>query len=317
MVGSIALGWGLGDVVWGVDGAEVMFIQEIDEALYTAAFILAEVVMDVPGEVIASEVRGEFGLFLDEGFEGFEAEGFGFAEDLAEWCEVRVSLEDPDGVDEGEAGEVGPGAAEVPRFVGMAGEEEAEGAVADHHEAIGQWGIGVGVKGEELGVEVLFGEEDFEEEDTCEGVGIAVDGLDFAERCFMGEEDTFDFAEGGDGDAVQDIVVIIADGFGDAEEGGIELVIMEGLGELGWGEEGGFLVEAPGEGEGIEVGDGADTEVGGIVFEGVFLGGEDATAFAFVAVGEFFGGLDWGHAQWGYGVAHGVVGVGSQTLTGS
>jgi hypothetical protein len=245
MVGSIALGWGLGDVVWWVDGAEVMFIQEVDEALDAAAFILAEVVMDMPGEVIAAEIGGELGLFLDEGFDGFEAEGFGFAEDLAEWGELGVTLEDPDGVDEGEAGEVGPGAAEVPGFVLVVREEEAECAVTDHHEAIGERGIGV--EGEELWVEVLFGEEDFKEEDTGEGVGIAVDYLDFVEGFGMGEEDAFDFAEGGDGDAIEDIVVFMAEGFGDTEEGGVELVMEEGLGELGGGQEGGFLFEAAGE----------------------------------------------------------------------
>jgi hypothetical protein len=112
--GSIALGWVLGDVVWGVDGAEVVFIQEFREALDSAAFILAEVVMDMPGEVIASEVGCEFRLFLDERFDGFESERFGFTEGLTERGEVGVSLQDPDCIDEREAGEVGPCAAEVP-----------------------------------------------------------------------------------------------------------------------------------------------------------------------------------------------------------
>jgi hypothetical protein len=199
----------------------------------------------------------------------------------------------------------------------MAGEEKAEGAVADHHEVIGQGCIGVRVEWEELRVKVLFGEENFQEQYAGERVGIAVDGLDFVEGFSMGEEDAFNFAEGGDGDAIEDIVAIIPQGFGDTEEGGVELVIVEGLGELGGGQESGFVIEAAGEGEGVEMGDGADAEAGGIFFEGVFLGGEDASTFPCVALGELFSGLDWGHAQWWGGIAHGWVVVGSQTLTGS
>lgn len=118
----------------------------------------------------------------------------------------------------------------------------------------------VGGQGQEGGVDPSFCEQDFEKADTGEGGWVAMDGRDLVERKFMSEEDALNFAQGADPDAIEDVVMIFENHLDDADESGVEFSAGEPFCEFGRRLEDEIVFEAAGEGDGIEVGDGADAK---------------------------------------------------------
>lgn len=55
-----------------VDGAKTVFAHEFDEFCDAALFVGAEVIVDVPAEIIFPEIFGVFGAVADEMVEGIE-----------------------------------------------------------------------------------------------------------------------------------------------------------------------------------------------------------------------------------------------------
>src|SRR4051812_11060182 len=96
-----------------------MFSEEIDEAGEAAFFVGAEVVVNVPSEVVAAEGVIVVVARVNNVIEGVEAEVAGFAKLAAQVSGVDPPAKRPDGIDERKVGQLEPGRAEVPDLVRM------------------------------------------------------------------------------------------------------------------------------------------------------------------------------------------------------
>ena len=235
-----------------------MFAQEFDEFRDAAFFIGAEVKMDVPAEVIFAEGEVEFGAGVDDVVECVEAEGFGFAKLAFEVGVFDAAAEDPHGVNEGEAGKVEPGDPEVPNLLGWICTDEFERDVADEEDIWKFADAFVAGEGEEFRFKAALFEKDAEKVDAGERGGVTMDLANLFEGIGVGEENAFYFAKAGDGDAVENVVLVVEKDFGDAEQSGVELAGAEELGEFGGGDKLDFIFEAARERDCVEVRDRAD-----------------------------------------------------------
>jgi hypothetical protein len=147
--------------------------------------------------------------------------------------------------------------------------------------------VGGGVAGEweEFGFEATLGEEDAQEVYAGERGGVAVDGFDLVERFLVGEENAFDFAKARDGDAVQNVVTIVEEDFGDTEERRVKFVGREHLAEFGRNDKLDFVFEAACQRDGIQVRNGADAEGSERLAEAIFALELSSAVFAFVTLG--------------------------------
>ena len=82
----------------------------------------------------------------------------------------------------------------------------------------------------------------------------------------MGEQDAVHLSERGNGDAVEDVVAVIEEHLGDADEGGVQFIAPEHGGEAGGGGEDNLVFNAISERRGVQVVNGADA--GGLIFIG-------------------------------------------------
>ena len=81
----------------------VVFAQEFDEFREAAFFVGAEVIVDVPAEVILAEILGVFGAVADDVVEGVQAELARFGQLTAQGGVFLPAPQCPDGVDKGQA----------------------------------------------------------------------------------------------------------------------------------------------------------------------------------------------------------------------
>ena len=120
----------------------------------------------------------------------------------------------------------------------------------------------------------------------------------------MGEHNAFHFAEGGDGGAIEDVVAIVEEDFGDADERGVEFIALQHFGEFGGRGENDFVLESARERDGVEIADGADAEGREGLFEVAFALAIGGALFVFDAAGEVFRGFAGRHAEFWCFVRH-------------
>jgi hypothetical protein len=265
-----------------------VFAQEFDETGNAAFFVGAEVIVDVPAEIVLAEFTIVFVAALDDVVKGVEAEIASFAQLGAEGFETGFSLEDPKGVDEWETSQVVPGGAEIPDLVSGVGAAEVDGGVADQ-ENVGFLGGGP-CEVLELWMEAAFREEDPQEPDAGAGFRQAVNDADRVERLAVGEENTEDLPEAGDGDAIEHVVTVVEERLGNTEEGGVQFAGAHLFGELGRWNELYFAFQAASERDGVQVRDGADAKGGEGAFEIDLTAPFRGETLAFDAADKVFGG---------------------------
>jgi hypothetical protein len=170
------------DVTRFVEPRCAVFGKQFHEAPDAAAFVGAQVEMDVPAEVIPQEPGVELRAFRDDLLERVEPEGAGFAQQTAERAQRWVAAQSPDRVDERQTGEFIPGGAQVPDRVIQGRELEVERGIADEQDRVWLMGVLVAGKGAECGLEAAFGQQDSQEMNAGEGCRIAMDLADLFKR---------------------------------------------------------------------------------------------------------------------------------------
>ena len=134
------------------NGAAAVPAQEFDELRQAALFVGAEVVVDVPAQVVFAEVVVVFGAGADDGIERVQTEVARLAEEAPQRGILDAAAQSPDGINEGQPGHLEPGGAEVPDLVLMRGQGKIQRRVADEHGVVRERGIIVAGEGLELAV---------------------------------------------------------------------------------------------------------------------------------------------------------------------
>src|SRR5213082_863957 len=96
---------------------EAMLAEQFHEFREAALFVGAKVVVNVPAEVILSEIVVVFDTAADDGIERVQAEASRFAQLPAQAAVVHATAQGPDGINEGQLRQVIPSGAQVPDFV--------------------------------------------------------------------------------------------------------------------------------------------------------------------------------------------------------
>src|ERR1017187_4709444 len=142
-------------------GAEVMFVEQFAEAGDGALFILAEVKMDVPLEIIAPEILVEFPARLDDALQRFQAELLRLLEFAAQFAVFNPAPQRPDGIDKWQLRQFQPRGAEVENLVRVRRALEINRPVADEQDKIFFGGGGVIFQRLEFRLQSAFGQQDF------------------------------------------------------------------------------------------------------------------------------------------------------------
>src|SRR5947207_1567470 len=100
-----------------VNRSQTVFAQQLDECAQTALFIGAQMVVDMPVEIILAEIVIVLGAVADDGIERVEAETFRFAQLPAQPAVLHTAAQGPDRVNKRQPGPLIPGRAQVPDFV--------------------------------------------------------------------------------------------------------------------------------------------------------------------------------------------------------
>src|SRR5213076_276467 len=103
--------------LWFMNRTEALLTEQFHEFREAALFVRAEVIVNVPAEVIFAEFVVVFGTAADDGIERVQAEVFGFAQLTTQAAVLDSSTQRPDGINERQFGQVIPGRAQVPDFV--------------------------------------------------------------------------------------------------------------------------------------------------------------------------------------------------------
>jgi hypothetical protein len=120
----------------------------------------------------------------------------------------------------------------------------------------------------------------------------------------VGEENAFHLAEGGDGDAVENVIAIVKQRFHDADERGVEFVALQHLGELGGHVIDDLVFQAAREWDGVEGFDGADAEFAERLFEAEFAVAIAESLLAFEPLGGDRRMIRRGEAEFWWCVRH-------------
>src|ERR1043166_280915 len=89
--------------------------------------------------------------------------------------------------------------------------------------------------------------------DAGERGGVAKNFTHLVERFFVREKNTLHFAEGSDGKAIEYIVPIFEQHLGHADEGSVEFIALQHLGQFGWRGEDHLFLETARQRHGVEV----------------------------------------------------------------
>ncbi len=117
-----------------------MLAQQVNEFGQAALLVRAQMVMDVPTEVILAEVIIVIGASADNQVERVEAEIARFAELSAQRGILHPATQSPDGIDERQFGQFVPSGAEVPKVVPARGPQQIQRRVAYQQRIIRQRG---------------------------------------------------------------------------------------------------------------------------------------------------------------------------------
>src|SRR5438067_1873452 len=113
-----------------------MFSEQFDKFCQTALFIGAEVVMDVPTQIILSKFVIVFGACANDGLECILAEIARFTELTAQRGILDSPAKGPHCIDEGQLGHLIPRCAEVPDLMLMSSQNEIERGIANQQGVI-------------------------------------------------------------------------------------------------------------------------------------------------------------------------------------
>ena len=116
-------------------------------------------------------------------------------------------------------------------------------------------------------------------------------------RC--ASSDALDLAQGGNGNAVQDVVAVVEEHLDHADQRGIQFVALEHLRQPGGRGVDDFLLQPARERDGVEVADRPDAEGGQRVVEAALALQIDGALLALEAVGRLFRRFGRGHAEFG------------------
>src|SRR6266850_4185874 len=158
-----------------VDWAEAVLAEEFDESGYTTLFVGAEMVVDVPAEIIFAEFGIVFGPAADDVIEGFQAEFLGFAQAGAERFVIDGATQCPDSVDKRQSGQFEPGGAEIEYFVGRGSSDKVERGIADEQNSVEMRRRAVGIEGKELRLQPSLCEQYLKQIYTGKRSGVAKD----------------------------------------------------------------------------------------------------------------------------------------------
>ena len=148
--------------------------------------------------------------------------------------------------------------------MGMRGTLKINGGVADEEHEVLFARRRVVFQGAEDGFQAVFGEQNFQEVDAGEGGGVAKNLARPGQRFFVREQHAVHLPERRDGHAVEDVVTPGEEDFRDADEGGVEFIASEPGREPGRSGEENLVLQAAGEGGGVQIVDGADARRGGV-----------------------------------------------------
>src|SRR5690349_8541849 len=107
----------LGDVAGFVNISETMFAQKLDEFGYSTLFLRAQVVMDMPAEIILAELVIVFGAAANDVVQSVEAEILCVPEMDAQTLVIDATTQSPNGVDERQRSELVPGRSKITNLV--------------------------------------------------------------------------------------------------------------------------------------------------------------------------------------------------------
>ncbi len=117
-----------------------MLAQQFAEPDQRSLLIRAEMVMNVPAQIIFAKIVVVFATALDDVIECVHAEVFRLPQQAAQALVVNASAQRPHGIHKGQPGQLRPGLAQVPDFVLARGELRIQRRLTDEQEVIGPWG---------------------------------------------------------------------------------------------------------------------------------------------------------------------------------
>ena len=189
---------------------------------------------------------------------------------MAQLLVFNASPQRPDRINKGQIRHLRPRKAEIENFVHACRFALARRAlefncpVADEQDEIFFPGGFVIFQRLELRLQSTLGQQHFQQIYARERGSVAENLLHFRQRFLMRENHAVDFAERRDGDTVQNIVAVVEQNLGDADERGVEFIAPEHFGELGGRGEDEFALDAARERHGVQITDRADAEFWGV-----------------------------------------------------
>src|ERR1017187_8991464 len=98
------------------DRAAAVPLQKLDELRQAALIVRAKVVVDMPAQVIFPEVVIVLGACADDGIECVQTKVARLAEQPSQFGILHATAQRPDGINEGQPGQLEPGGAQIPNL---------------------------------------------------------------------------------------------------------------------------------------------------------------------------------------------------------
>src|ERR1019366_2077212 len=201
---------------------KVVFAEQFAEAGDGTLLVLAEVKVDVPLKIIAPEILVKFLARFNDALQRFHAELLRLLQFTAQFPVFDSAPQRPYGINKRQLRHFQPGQAKVENFVRVRGALKFNRPVADEQDEIFFGRGGVIFQRLELRFQSTLGQQDFQQVHAGERGGVAENFPRLGQRFFVREQHAVNFAERGDGDAVEDVIAVVEQDFGEADERGVE-----------------------------------------------------------------------------------------------
>src|SRR5437899_6471943 len=152
----------LGDVAGFVNISETMFAQKLDEFRYSTLFLRAQVVMDMPAEIILAELVIVFGAAANDVVQSVEAEILCVPKMDAQTLVIDATTQSPNGVDERQRCKFVPRRAKVINVMRWRAANEVNRGIANEQDSVRILSFVVGLERGKNRSQALLGEKHFQ-----------------------------------------------------------------------------------------------------------------------------------------------------------